>query len=55
MTNAVLIIGVVSLLIGILLRVQTKETIFSLAPSSFLEFSIAAFLLTIALELTGKK
>jgi hypothetical protein len=46
----VLVIGVISMVIGVILRFLAKETALGLAPSSFLEFSIACFLLNIALK-----
>ena len=51
----VLVIGVISLVIGLVLRLAAKEIALGLSPSSFLEFSIACFLLTIALDVVGKK
>jgi membrane-bound ClpP family serine protease len=50
-----LAIGVISLIAGIVLRVLEKQINLGLVPSSFLEFSIACFLLTIALDVIGKK
>lgn len=55
LATVVLIIGVISLVIGIILRLMVKEIVLGLIPSSFLEFSIACFLLTIALEAISKK
>lgn len=52
--NVVLVAGVVSLLIGIILRLAVKQVALGLIPSSFLEFSIACFLLTIALNTMSK-
>ena len=52
--NAALVIGVVSMTAGVILRLIPKSLILGLVPSSFLEFSIAAFLLTIALNTTSK-
>ncbi|MBL7198470.1 MAG: hypothetical protein ISS47_10285 [Candidatus Omnitrophica bacterium] len=52
--NAALVIGIISMAIGILIRVLMREVILGLAPSSFLEFSVACFLLNIAIN-TGTK
>lgn len=54
LAKVVLGIGVISLVAGIILRVMLKEVAFGLIPSSFLEFSIACFLLTIALKAVSK-
>lgn len=45
-----LIVGIISLVIGGILRIAVKEVALGLAPSSFLELSIAAFLLSIAIN-----
>lgn len=50
-----LVIGIISLAAGVILRLTEKQITLGLAPSSFLEFSVACFLLTIALEISGKK
>jgi len=50
-----LVAGVASLAAGLVLRLAVKEAVLGLAPSSFLEFSMAAFLLTLALEAVGRK
>ena len=55
LSSVVLVIGVVSMVIGVVLRLMVKEVALGLGPSSFLEFSIACFLLTLALEAVGKK
>ena len=47
-------VGVISMVAGIILRVMVTETALGLEPSSFLEFSIACFLLTIALKAVSK-
>lgn len=55
LSNIALIVGVVSLVIGAILRVMLKEVALGLTPSSFLEFSVACFLLTLALEAVAKR
>ena len=50
-----LVLGAISLVVGMVLRLLVREIAFGLAPSSFLEFSVALFLLTIALDVVGKK
>lgn len=47
-------IGIVSLVIGLLLRAAVREVALGLLPSSFLEFSIACFLLVIAINTMDK-
>ncbi|MEK6732131.1 MAG: hypothetical protein AABY55_00745 [Candidatus Omnitrophota bacterium] len=53
-TNAALVVGAVSLIIGLVLRLAVKPIALGLVPSSFLEFSLACFLLTIALNTMSK-
>jgi len=56
LANVALYVGLVSLIIGIILRVLVKEVVLGLVPSSFLEFSVACFLLAIAIVLVlGKE
>ena len=50
-----LVIGAASLVIGILLRILAKPITLGLVPSSFLELSVACFLLTLALDAISKK
>ena len=50
LANIVLVIGAVSMIAGVVLRLMVRELTLGLTPSSFLEFSIACFLLTIALK-----
>lgn len=54
-SSAVLVIGAASLIVGVLLRLVVKQIALGLVPSSFLEFSMACFLLTIALNSLGTK
>ncbi len=49
LANIVLVVGIISMAVGVVLRIMVREAALGLAPSSFLEFSIACFLLTIAL------
>lgn len=53
--SAALVIGIVSMGVGVILRIMEKQIALGLTPSSFLEFSVACFLLTIALDTIGKK
>ena len=54
--SVVLALGVISMVIGLVVRLMNRSiTALGLEPSSFLEFSIACFLLTLALEAVGKK
>ena len=53
--NAALVAGIVSLVIGVVLRLLVKPVALGLIPSSFLEFSIASFLLAIAINTTREK
>ena len=48
------VIGAISMVIAIVIRIMVKEVMLGLAPSSFLEFSIACFLLTLALDKISK-
>ncbi|MFH1622853.1 MAG: hypothetical protein ABIA97_07045 [Candidatus Omnitrophota bacterium] len=48
--SAALVAGMISLVIGILLRLIVKEMALGLVPSSFLEFSVVCFLLSIAIN-----
>lgn len=54
LAKIVLVIGAISIIIGVILRLLVQETALGLTPSSFLEFSIACFLLTIALDAVSK-
>ena len=49
------VVGAISMIIGVILRLAVKEVALGLTPSSFLEFSVACFLLAIALDVVGKK
>ncbi len=56
LANVALYAGIISLVIGIIVRVGVKPIALGLEPSSFLEFSIASFLLAIAIVLVlGKE
>lgn len=55
LATVVLVIGVISMIIGVILRLAVRPTVLGLTPSSFLEFSVASFLLTIALDVISKK
>ncbi len=56
LANLALWVGIISLVIGIVLRILVKTIALGLAPSSFLEFSVACFLLAIAIVLVlGKE
>jgi len=55
LANVALWAGLVSLVIGLILRLGSREIVLGLAPSSFLEFSIACFLLAIAIVLVVKE
>jgi membrane-bound ClpP family serine protease len=52
--SVALVIGIISMVIGMLLRILTRETALGLVPSSFLEFSIACFLMNIAISVGVK-
>jgi len=49
LANAVLGIGIVSLVIAVILRLSAKPIVLGLEPSSFLGFSAVCFLLAIAI------
>ena len=55
LSSLVVVIGIISMVVGVVLRLMVKEIAMGLTPSSFLEFSIACFLLTLALEVVAKK
>jgi hypothetical protein len=55
LATAALALGVISLVIGVFLRVLSKTLALGLESSSFLEFSIACFLLSIAINVGGNK
>lgn len=55
LSNAALAVGVVSLIIGVILRFIAKPIILGLIPASFLDFSVACFVLTIALNTMNTK
>ena len=55
LANTVLVIGVISMIIGVILRLLVRPIVLGLEPASFLNFSIACFLLTIALNTMGQK
>ena len=48
--TAVLVIGAISMVIGIVLRLAVRQIALGLTPSSFLELSVACFLLAIAIN-----
>lgn len=54
LANLAVVIGAISMVIGIILRIAARPILLGLEPSSFLEFSIACFLLTIALNTMSK-
>lgn len=54
LANVALWAGVISMVIGLILRAMSATVQFGLIPSSFLEFSIACFLLSIAVSVSGK-
>jgi len=54
LANAGIVLGIMSMVIGIFLRAISKEVGMGLVPSSFLEFSVGCFLLSIAINLSGK-
>lgn len=45
-----LVVGIISMVIGLILRLAAQQIVLGLIPSSFLQFSIACFLLAIALN-----
>lgn len=55
LANVVLVVGVISMAIAVILRLMVRQIALGLVPSSFLEFSVACFLLTIALCMVSKK
>lgn len=55
LATIVLVIGIISMVAGLILRVAQQQIALGLVPSSFLEFSIACFLLTLALDAISKK
>lgn len=55
LTTIALVIGIISLVAGVILRLMVTETVLGLTPQSFLEFSVACFLLTLALDVVAKK
>lgn len=56
LANVALWAGIISLVIGIILRVLVRTITFGLEPSSFLEFSATCLLLAIAIVLVlGKE
>ena len=55
LSTVVLVIGVISLISGVVLRLAVREIAMGLVPSSFLDFGIACFLLTIAINTLGKE
>ena len=54
LAKVVLGVGAISMIIGVILRIMVKQVTLGLTPSSFLEFSIGCFLLTIALNTLKK-
>jgi len=54
LANVALVIGIISLVAGSILRLAAKQIALGLAPSSFLEFSVACFLLVIAINTANK-
>lgn len=54
LAKVVVAIGAISMVVGVILRLMVREVALGLTPSSFLEFSIACFLLTIALNTLKK-
>lgn len=55
LANTVLVIGVISMILGVILRLSAKPIALGLEPLSFLNFSISCFLLTIALNTMSQK
>lgn len=53
--NLIIILGVLSIVFGVILRLMAKAFVLGLFPSSFLAFSSTCFLLAIALKLSSKK
>ena len=54
LSKIAMVAGIISLVGAIVLRAMVREIVLGLEPSSFLEFSIACFLLTIAAEASTK-
>ena len=54
LSKIILGIGIISMVSGVILRLMVAEIALGLTPSSFLELSIACFLLTIALDAVNK-
>ena len=54
-SNVVIVVGAASMGIGVVLRLVAKEVGLGLVPSSFLELSVACFLLAIALNSASTK
>lgn len=55
LATIVLIGGVISMAVAVVLRLMVKQLALGLEPSSFLELSVACFLLTIALSVLPKE
>lgn len=55
LANFAVVVGIVSMGVGIIVRIMERRVALGLTPSSFLEFSVACFLLTIAIEAISKK
>ena len=47
-------VGIISMLIALVLRLMVRQIILGLEPSSFLQFSMTCFLLTIAIYVVVK-
>ena len=54
LAKIVLVIGAISMIVGVIVRLTATSIALGLTPSSFLEFSIACLLLTIALDAISK-
>jgi len=50
LAKVAIVVGIMSLVAGVVLRLSARAIVLGLEPSSFLEFSIACFLLTLALD-----
>lgn len=55
LANIVLWAGILALVVGLILRLATRQLVLGLIPSSFLEFSVACFVLAIAMVVVGKE
>lgn len=55
LANIALWAGILTLVVGLILRLAAKQIVLGLIPSSFLEFSIACFVLAIAIVVIGKE